>query len=259
MMENRLLVPTRGSSGVEVGRTSRRSASSGPHHNPALGTAPDRYGASSFETMLHSAEKRFHDGGSDRRDESVQSSGHPGQSRSADVENGRKEATSTPDGERENLVNTGEAGVNTGPEDSIGRMDGEGRDSGTRAGSELEEGRQPWRFHRDGPAGGDTAWRAGEGDTDSSQSLDHSDGVGPMGDRSVAQSSGFDVDGSSSDVEGSSSDTESSGSDAESSGYDAEGSKTDGKSVSSSVDWREGLSHCGRVIASGLEDAEGVR
>src|SRR5690625_2868431 len=106
MMENRLLVPTRGSSGVEVGRTSRRPASSGPHHNPALGTASDKSGASSFETMLHSAEKRFQDGGSDRRDESVQSSGHPGRSRSADVENGRKEATSTPDGERENLVNT---------------------------------------------------------------------------------------------------------------------------------------------------------
>src|SRR5690625_3802323 len=119
MMENRLLVPTCGSSGVEVGRTSRRLASSGPHHNPALGTASDRSGASSFETMLHSAEKRFHDGGSDRRDESVQSSGHPDRNRSADVENGRKEATSTPDGERENLVNTGEAGVETGPEDSI--------------------------------------------------------------------------------------------------------------------------------------------
>src|SRR5690625_3090271 len=248
-MENRLLVPTCGSSGVEVGRTSRRLASSGPHHNPALGTASDSSGASSFETMLHSAEKRFHDGGSDRRDESVQSSGHPDRNRSADVENGRKEATSTPDGERENLVNTGEAGVETGPEDSIGRMDGEGRDSGKRAGSELEEGSQPWRFHRVGPAGGDTAWRAGEGDTDSSQSLDDSDGVGPMGDRSVAQGSGFDVDGSSSDVEGSSSDTESSGS-------DAEGSITDGESVSPSADWRDGSSHSGGEVESGLKVAE---
>src|SRR5690625_970275 len=123
MMENRLLVPTRGSSGVEVGRTSRRSASSGPHHNPALGTAPDRSGASSFETMLHSAEKRYRDGGSDRRNETVKSSGHPGRNPD-DVENGRKEVTSTPDGERENLVSTVEAGVEAGGEGSIGEGEG---------------------------------------------------------------------------------------------------------------------------------------
>ena len=255
MMENRLLFPVRGSSGVEVGRTSRRPASPGLYSHPAMGTASDRSGASSFETMLHSAEKRYRDGGSDRRNETVKSSGHPGRNPD-DVENGRKEVTSTPDGERDNLVSTVEAGVETVREVSIGRGEGEGRDSGKRAGSELEEARHRWKFHRDGPIEGGTAWRAGEGDMDSSQSVDDSDGVGPMGDRSVAQDFGFDVEDSSSVGQGSGFVTEGNGSDAEGYSSVTEGSITDGESVSPSADWRDGSSHSGGEGESGLKVAE---
>src|SRR5690625_5897277 len=91
---------------------------------------------------------------------------------------------------------------------------------------------------------------------DSSQSVDDSDGVGPMGDRSVAQGFGFDVEDSSSVGQGSGFVTEGNGSDAEGYSSVTEGSITDGESVSPSADWRDGSSHSGGEVESGLKVAE---
>src|SRR5690625_7298993 len=91
---------------------------------------------------------------------------------------------------------------------------------------------------------------------DSSQSVDDSDGVGPMGDRSVAQGFGFDVEDSSSVGQGSGFVTEGNGSDAEGYSSVTEGSITDGEAVSPSADWREGSGRAGGAGGLGLKVAE---